>query len=180
MLMRYKIVCLFFSTLLFYQSALAQNGEQANVANGAAMSANSMQASKMANNQVNLFTGRPEISVPIHSYSKNGIAFNVSVEYSGAGGIQVGETPSLVGLGWYLNAGGAITRTVKGMPDDLATNGYLYTSALPTDFRADAGKYYYDSIDCQQDIFQFNYPGGSGKFLIGTQSSLSIPMECCQ
>jgi hypothetical protein len=44
--------------------------------------------------------------VPIYSFKNNsGLAINVSLEYMG-GGLQMGEFPSIVGLGWFLNNGG--------------------------------------------------------------------------
>jgi hypothetical protein len=39
------------------------------------------------------------------------------------------------------------------MPDDVPGKGYLYSAAIPSDWRDSANKYYHDSLDAQQDIF---------------------------
>jgi hypothetical protein len=60
------------------------------------------------------------------------------------------------------------------MPDDVPTYGYLYASAVPTDFRSNATAYYYDSIDTKQDVFQFSFAGHSGKFFIGKNGQVVV------
>ncbi|HEV7782463.1 MAG TPA: hypothetical protein VGO58_14410, partial [Chitinophagaceae bacterium] len=172
-----KRIILFFGMLGAVNAASAQ-AEAPNYANSALLPPTGAQASKMGSSAVNLFTGIPAISVPIYSFKNNsGIGMSVSLEYSG-GGIQVAESPSVVGLGWYLNAGGIITRTVRGLPDDVPTYGYLYASAIPSDWRADGNKYYHDSVDTQPDIFQFNCPGGSGRFYMGKNGQIaSVPLS---
>jgi hypothetical protein len=97
----------------------------------------------------------------------------VSVDYF-AGGTQVAESPTNVGLGWFLNAGGQITRTLRGMPDELPTYGFMNAAAIPTDYRSSGDKYYYDSLDAQQDVFQFSFNGRSGKFYIGKNSQVLV------
>ncbi|CAN5438544.1 hypothetical protein BH09BAC3_BH09BAC3_35950 [soil metagenome] len=72
---------------------------------------------------VGLYTGVPQISIPIYELKGRSISVPISVSYH-ASGIQVGEIASRVGLGWSLNAGGAITRSVRGLPDELTFAGY--------------------------------------------------------
>src|SRR5688500_8492689 len=104
----------------------------------------SAKASQFSSTPVNIFTGIPNISVPIYSYSNasNGLSLNVGLSYF-AGGVRVAESSAEVGLGWFLNGGGVITRTVRGRPDDLDQNGYIFSAAIPTDFRSNGNKYYY-------------------------------------
>ncbi|MEQ1677860.1 MAG: hypothetical protein ABL876_14215, partial [Chitinophagaceae bacterium] len=129
---------------------------------------------KMSDATINLFTGVPLVSVPIHNYKSNsGIGMSISLEYNG-GGVQVAESPTTVGLSWFLSAGGTITRTVKGLPDDMPNDGYLYAGSIPTDWRANDSKYYNDSLDAAPDIFQFSYPGGSGRFFLGKNGQILV------
>lgn len=72
---------------------------------------------------VSYYTGVPQISIPIYEINSGRIKVPVSLDYH-AGGIKVEECASWVGLGWNLNVGGAITRTVRGRPDE-STNGYI-------------------------------------------------------
>ncbi len=146
-----------------------------NLANSAVLSPTAENASKLSAVPVNIFTGIPQIGVPIYSYSNasSGLSLGVSLNYF-AGGTQVAESPSTAGLGWYLSAGGVVTRTVRGAPDDLPVTGYMNAAAIPTDFRADGSKYYFDSLDTQQDIFQFNFNGQAGQFYIGKNKQVVI------
>lgn len=76
-------------------------------------------------------TGIPDVSIPIYSYSdsQKDMNLDISLRYH-AGGHKVEDMASNVGLGWALNAGGVIMRTVKGLPDDMPY-GYLRTPCLP-------------------------------------------------
>lgn len=67
---------------------------------------------------VDLSTGVTAISIPIYTFSENGINIPISISYH-ASGIKVDDIGSAVGLGWTLNAGGVITRTVMGIKDEL-------------------------------------------------------------
>jgi hypothetical protein len=146
-----------------------------NLANESILSSNTAMSGELASVPVNIFTGMPQIGVPIYSYSspRNGLSFNISLDYF-AGGVQVAQSAGTVGVGWYLNAGGIITRTVRGAPDDMPGSGYMYTASIPTDFRANGDKYFFDTLDTQQDIFQFNFNGRSGKFFIGKNGQIAV------
>ncbi|MEP6844560.1 MAG: hypothetical protein ABI861_01085 [Panacibacter sp.] len=146
-------------------TGICQDGP--NLADGTPASGSAGAASKFMSDQVNLFTGQPDISVPMFGYSSNnGMGISIALHYTGAGGIRLNEQASPVGLGWYLSCGGSVTRTVRGTPDDIPLKGFLYTTAIPADFRSNADKYHYDTLDSQQDIFQFSFNGNSGKFYI--------------
>jgi hypothetical protein len=145
----------------FYASAQAPN-----VGNFTPQTGTTGQGSKLGSVPVNIFTGVPVVGVPLYSYQNNAgdLGWNLSLSYF-AGGMQVAQSATNVGLGWFLNATGSVSRTVRGVPDDLPT-GYINTLALPTDFRSSGDNYYDDITDAQQDIFQFNCNGRSGKFVI--------------
>ena len=164
--------------ILIAENCFAQDPPPNDV-NAVNLSGNSTDASKLASTPVNYYTGIPAISIPLYNYShRNGLSLTVSLDYAGAGGVKVNEMPSPAGLGWYLNAGGAVTRTVRGMPDDIPTNGFLYSSAIPSDYRPNGTKYYHDSLDAEQDIFQFSFNGRSGKFFIGKNKQVAqVPLS---
>ena len=127
---------------------------------------------KYAETPVGLYTGTPEISVPLWSISDHSLSLNTSLTYHSSGN-RVEDIGSSVGLGWSLNAGGAVVRTVRGIPDEQATSGFLaFSSRLSfqnvmtgTDF---ARYMRYDSVvkgclDAEPDNFFFNFDGVTGR-----------------
>jgi YD repeat-containing protein len=66
---------------------------------------------------VSPYTGLPEVTIPLATVSEHRLSVPVSLSYHG-GGHRVREIANWVGLGWKLNAGGMITRKVRGLPDD--------------------------------------------------------------
>ena len=66
---------------------------------------------------VNYHTGVPDISIPLYTLEMPGMSLPISLDYH-AGGLRVEEVASRVGAGWKLNAGGVITRTIRGLPDE--------------------------------------------------------------
>ncbi|WP_166437113.1 DUF5977 domain-containing protein [Niastella caeni] len=66
---------------------------------------------------VDYSTGVPKIDLPIYEIKSGKLSLPISISYH-ASGIRVNDVASVVGLGWRLNAGGGLTRTVKGRPDE--------------------------------------------------------------
>ena len=62
-------------------------------------------------------TGVPQVTVPIYDITEGSLQVPIYLSYH-ASGLKVQETSSFIGAGWTLMGGGAITRTVKGLPDD--------------------------------------------------------------
>ena len=121
---------------------------------------------------INHFTGVPNISVPLFSLPGRALSVPIALSYH-AGGHQVNEFANWVGLGWNLQVGGVITRTVRGMPDE-SLNGYCGENAkggTASDNLAlvDTIYNYLDSVqsgtwDGQPDDFYFSVMGLSGRF----------------
>ena len=65
---------------------------------------------------VSLFTGTPSISIPLFTIETGAYSFPISLSYH-ASGIKVSQEASWVGLGWNLNVGGSISRSVRGRDD---------------------------------------------------------------
>ncbi|MDX2247946.1 MAG: hypothetical protein SF052_14265 [Bacteroidia bacterium] len=131
---------------------------------------------------VSLYTGIPGIGIPLWNIQSRDISLPVSLSYH-AGGIKVEDIAPWTGLGWSLNAGGLITRTVRGLPDELP-NGYLNNvvpAANTIDEQADYNYLYAVSdgaIDTESDFYFYNFAGRTGKFLFEENGTIhSIPYE---
>ncbi|NHM06556.1 hypothetical protein G4D82_04930 [Flavobacterium sp. CYK-4] len=66
---------------------------------------------------VSLYNGTPEIKVPIYKFNERGIELDINLEYNPRG-VRVEDVPGWVGQNWALNAGGLITRSVRGTAFD--------------------------------------------------------------
>ncbi len=120
---------------------------------------------------VGLFTGTPQITIPIHDFSVGKLTVPISLNYS-SNGIRVDELPSAVGLGWSLNAGGIISRVIM---DDADENR---TATIPQNFPNDPTQETLnyiqnatnseDGYDTLSDLYSFNFNGFSGKFYLNT------------
>jgi YD repeat-containing protein len=80
---------------------------------------------------VDLFTGTAQVSVPICALNSLDMSIPISLSYVDGRGVKIQEYASQVGLGWQINAGGGISRVVRGFPDEQQ-NGYLGDGSLPS------------------------------------------------
>lgn len=159
-------------------------------------SPNSANLGKYGDAPVSFYTGNPIINIPLYTMNELGVQLDVSLDYDGSG-VRVTSLPSWVGQNWSLNAGGAITRSVNGLPDEfhvpqattIAGYGYAYPISYQrlnvpnwTDLGLLTNIYMtnrgYDSTntvkDSQPDIFTFNFMGHSGKFFMGEDGQWKV------
>ncbi len=164
-----------------------------NVTNAIPPSPTSASLGKYGDVPVSLYTGVPSISIPFYNASEGNLSVPISLSYHSQG-FRVEEMASDVGLGWSLNAGGVITRAVRGVPDDF--NGDLWATAWPSNINncsTDPGNaqcrfpsygylanassidvsyplpnYYQENgtQDGEPDVFYFNFGGNSGQFVL--------------
>jgi len=124
------------------------------------------------NTPVGLYTGSTQVDIPIYEIHEGALKLPISLAYH-AGGFKLAEMASWVGLGWSLNAGGSITRTVYGQADENSINSFFtLTDNAPS--RADIKKALLGQIDTQPDVFYFNFNGKSGKFFIGKSGVIPV------
>jgi YD repeat-containing protein len=129
---------------------------------------------------VSLYAGKPQISIPLGEVASGKLHLPLALNYN-AGGIRVEEIASWVGIGWSLDAGGVITRSVRGLPDD-SPNGFfnkaagaipdppVYSSANYSQFHSyESGQY-----DSQPDLYYFNVAGRTGKFIQNQDRQIQI------
>ena len=148
---------------------------------------------KFADIPVSFYTGTPTISVPLWTVEGRKLSFPVSLSYH-ASGIKVDDIAGWVGTGWSLNAGGVITRTIRGKADDLLSGYYRgnanglpslgnnlfeYAEWIPPGENDHERNLYLQNIDngivdAEPDIFFFNFIGRSGKFVFDTDGNVRI------
>jgi hypothetical protein len=94
---------------------------------------------------VSLFTGLPNIEVPLYVFHEGQISVPIKLNYH-ASGFRPDVHPGWVGMGWALSAGGMISRKVNGKPDDYDSyDNTAATSILdPGDIYSSRSGYYYN------------------------------------
>lgn len=138
--------------------------------------------------------GVPEINIPIYEIKSSKLSLPISLSYH-SNGIKVNELASTVGLGWSLNAGGAIIRSINDV-SDFADNGFsnivipdesippipgynispvsdemsYYSGLVSLDPTAREKRY-----DGQPDNFFFNYASKSGQFMLKNTVAKGAP-----
>lgn len=127
---------------------------------------------------VSFFNGTPNIQIPLYEIKTPAHSLEVMMRYD-ASGTRVTQDASWVGLGWTLEAGGAVTRTIRQKDDlDQSRWGYYYAPTLPPSSGHDyignwqTDKSFFDNVydgvyDAEPDIFSYNFCGKSGRFVIG-------------
>jgi len=124
---------------------------------------------------VTYYTGTPQIDIPIYGISNGSLSMPVSLSYH-ASGIRVDEDASWVGLGWSLQAGGSISRSVRGLPDE-GGNGFLSVGSQITqpnpsgDYLANASQ---GKIDTESDTYFLSAPGLSVKFYFNYDGTILL------
>lgn len=133
---------------------------------------------KYGNTQISLFTGTPKVNISLFELKGNSLSVPVSLSYN-AGGFKPNEIASWVGLGWSLNAGGVITRSVLGNPDNPtnyfnAQNTYTTPPPVALNFSLyeDLTKMQNGQWETQPDVYFYNFGGSSGKFFIKQDGSI--------
>lgn len=150
-------------------------------------------------------TGTAEISIPIYTMQTGGLFHPISISYRSSGR-QVNDVTGAIGLGWNLNVGGIVSRTIFGKPDiansvpkvikteeelnslrfsssdkDIKTKGsaelYKYLTGFYYEYAQGASGFSGESKDTEYDIFSYSIPGYSGKFIIYDGEPLSISLD---
>jgi hypothetical protein len=180
-------ICLFFAIRLNAQTpGFNYTGERMNL-----LSPQTSDFIKYGNNPISHFTGETNVKIPLYTYKDQDFELPIFIGYNSAG-FNPNKREGIVGLSWFLNTGGVITRKVNGVPDELSgsgtataspvLHGYYYgiknnkpiKALSPADiFNCNAcfsvtSNYYVHNGDCemQPDEFSFSMPGHSGDFVI--------------
>lgn len=148
---------------------------------------------------VSPYTGTPEVSIPLYELNLKGLNFPITLSHH-SGSIKPEQHVGWVGLGWTLNAGGVIYRTINGNIDELSTTstdpyfykqGYYFKHGLLDTDKWNNKEYLLEMAkedqsshkDRAPDEFSFNFLGISGKFYLSekgkwvVQSNRPIKVE---
>lgn len=121
--------------------------------------------------------GLAEYDVPFYTLEGRELSIPIGLHYA-SGGIKLDEIAGVAGLGWMLEAGGCITRTVMDLPDEFRSGGTRHempSGELLSDLEAqiennDTKDYLRDLlehyIDGSLDRYNYNVCGLRGSFVI--------------
>ncbi len=146
---------------------------------------------------VDYSTGLPQISIPLYEVKNGDLSIPISISYH-ASGCRVSDQDGPIAVGWSLNAGGMISRTVKGSPDfgGGATRNYPFpdpfiTNGINPNGNLDDLAYVerithfdknpdlvtqVDWLDGEYDIFSYSFGGNSGKFIFKDEGGIKTPI----
>src|SRR5690348_17327618 len=112
---------------------------------------------------VNLATGVADVSVPIFTVKGRTLELPIVARYHPSG-IRVEDVGGWLGIGWALDAGGTITRTVRGLVDE-GSNGYYSSGHVfqrawwPTPPASLLDSLRNEQVDGEPDQFFFSFAG---------------------
>lgn len=152
-----------------------------------AMTPNSAEIAKYTDYPVSYYTGTPNISLPIYEIEVDGLKIPINLNYH-ASGIRVDQEATWAGLGWSLDVGSTISRSVKSADDfrmfwdknfphviqgyfdapDISSNrdNHYELNGYPSCPPVWAELQYDLIYDPEPDIFYYALPGYSGKFIL--------------
>lgn len=148
---------------------------------------------------VNELTGTANVTIPLYTIKAAHIDFPINLVYS-ATGVKGNDMEGNAGMGWNVSLGGAVTRQLRGLPDDVtkdntgvAAAGWLYAnngSAINslsfvndnnTSTCIDEGtdistitSGFAGNTDTEPDIFQVNAPGLSCQLVFDKNNVLQV------
>lgn len=143
---------------------------------------------RYGNNTVDMNTGSVSINIPVYTYKDNDFELPLSLTYTSQGFVP-GQQTGILGLGWFLNCAGIISREIKGVPDDYVssdgTKGVLLgkSSCSESDIMELKEKhpnsngwqhYVVDGRETTSDIYHFSFNGHSGTFHFDTSKQLHV------
>jgi len=157
-------------------SCYSQNAN-VNLNSVAPPSANASSQASLGQYNVNLYTGRLNYSAKICDFSTSKMTLPIGVSYASSG-IKVQEMDGPVGIGWRLNCGGLITRSIRSAPDESA-NGYCGPNRIGYNnnrYYSNANQTWINNVmnndntktswDSEPDQFSFSFLGFSGVFVL--------------
>ena len=184
--MKNNIYLLFFMAFLALQGQAPQETRLPQVVPPSPTVANLMAFEEVP---INYYTGQPNITLPLFSKALgDGLSVNIALQYH-TSGTKIDNISGWTGTGWSLVAGGSISRTVRGVPDEIQKGPGIRTGVLHNsdfwdydnltwdekdEFNWNVIGTPYDIFDSQLDLYQFNFMGISGRFIIVKENNVLV------
>jgi len=140
------------------------------------------QMTKYVTMPVTLYSGMPNVSVPIYDLKTKSLDVPISLGYN-YNGFKPAEVAGYAGLGWSVQGGGVITRMVKSRVDHydphVLGNDYddyvnINLLTLKQEMLQNTAL---DLIDGEPDIYVFSCNGMSGKFILLQGQAYMLPYQ---
>jgi hypothetical protein len=135
---------------------------------------------------VGLYTGTPQVSFTLLEAGEGDLSLPISFSYH-ASGNRVDAIAPRTGMGWTLNAGGAIIRTIRGKADEYGVGGFLATSSESTTVvsllsgteqeKFNKWNRLVECGDAEPDQFSFNFSGYTGTFSFNWNDSIVVSSD---
>jgi hypothetical protein len=148
---------------------------------------------------VNESTGTANVVIPIYTIQAAHVTFPINLVYS-ATGVKGTDNEQNAGMGWNVSLGGAVTRQLRGLPDDVTKDGngngalgWIYANngqsisnmqfindnntATCNDETSDISTIngaILGNSDTEPDIFQVNAPGLSCKLVFDANNAIRV------
>jgi|GEM_PF-3819790 len=131
-------------------------------------------------------TGTVPIEIPLYEIDVDGLKIPISLSYQ-TSGIQVTQLSGSVGLGWSLNVGGGVYRSINGLPDEsVGTNGATFlgqafpaSAYLANNIKANTQQmqstlesFATNGIDINQDNYSYNFLNNAGGIFFNNKLEL--------
>lgn len=170
-----KISLLLFSNLvlLFAAAQFSTVGQPSvSLVNLIPKSPQAEQLMRVSEVAINASTGVPQLSFTLYTAVAGDIKIPISISYD-ASGIRYDDVPSSVGLKWSLQAGGEISRSINGRPDEqfYFANAHKYSQDIFSSWNmyTDSAHSFFKDVtqnlkDISQDQYSYTYSGRSGQF----------------
>ncbi|MFK7750534.1 MAG: hypothetical protein AB8B65_19235, partial [Kordia sp.] len=127
---------------------------------------------------VDLYSGQPSIGIPLGQVAiSDMLSYPIGIQYN-TQSVRIDERSGWLGTGFSMATGGVISRTVRGIPDEnnsqalgrgVFFNNYKNFGGLSL---ADQEEFLWktangiDQYDSQYDLYQYNFFGKSGRFIV--------------
>ncbi|MBV7533988.1 RHS repeat domain-containing protein [Chitinophaga sp. sic0106] len=171
-----KNLILLYLLLVIAGVGFAQSGDLLRVMQP---SPTSREFEKYITQQVSLYNGIPEINIPLYNLQVGKESIPIMLKYH-ASGIKFGQSSGEVGVGWVLEPGYRISRTMYGRPDEyfpmpanLDAVNSISDPATRDIYLAQFGRdnemylpYAAQSLDGEYDKFSYSLGSTAGMFII--------------